>query len=226
MLRTTRTCQPTNLSANNMLLSRQKIHGFVPGFWKRTLGGFGPRSTATCGKTSAGSGLRIYAFSRTAAAKKWPCRAVCTTPTHVFSESLWFPQIPIILIDWELSLIIRLPFGHLFTALIASRSASFRSRASLQLEILALRQLSQIWGQVQAVFGFFGSSRPSIKIWRYSRSSESITTRDEVCTTFTNPPPRRNPKGRHSVAGLSLPRFSSRCRWSASAHGFISDGLS
>jgi hypothetical protein len=34
---------------------------------------------------------------------------------------------------------IRLPFGHLFTALTASLSASFRSRASLQLEILALR---------------------------------------------------------------------------------------
>jgi hypothetical protein len=42
------------------------------------------------------------------------------------------------LIDWELSLIIRLPFGHLFMALIASFSASFRSRAALQLEILAL----------------------------------------------------------------------------------------
>jgi hypothetical protein len=51
---------------------------------------------------------------------------------------MWFPQIPIILIDWELSLI-RLPFGHLFTALIASFSASFRSRAALPLEILALR---------------------------------------------------------------------------------------
>jgi hypothetical protein len=38
-----------------------------------------------------------------------------------------------------LSLIIRLPFGHLFTALIASLAASFRSRAALQLEILALR---------------------------------------------------------------------------------------
>jgi hypothetical protein len=54
-------------------------------------------------------------------------------------HQLWFPQIPIILIDWELSLIIRLPFGHLFPALIASLSASFRSRAALQLEILALR---------------------------------------------------------------------------------------
>jgi hypothetical protein len=52
---------------------------------------------------------------------------------------VWFPQIPIILIDWELSLIIRLPFGHLFTALIASLSASLRGCAALQLEILALR---------------------------------------------------------------------------------------
>jgi putative transposase len=38
-----------------------------------------------------------------------------------------------------LSLIVRLPFGHIFTALIASLAASFRSRAALQLEILALR---------------------------------------------------------------------------------------
>jgi putative transposase len=38
-----------------------------------------------------------------------------------------------------LPLIVRLPFGHLLTALIASLSASFRSRAALQLEILALR---------------------------------------------------------------------------------------
>jgi transposase InsO family protein len=38
-----------------------------------------------------------------------------------------------------LSLIVRLPLGHIFTALIASLAASFRSRAALQLEILALR---------------------------------------------------------------------------------------
>src|SRR3954451_23152138 len=43
------------------------------------------------------------------------------------------------LINWELPLIIRLPFGPLFSALFASLSASFRSRAALQLEILALR---------------------------------------------------------------------------------------
>lgn len=45
---------------------------------------------------------------------------------------------PIRLINWSLSLILRLSFGQLFTALIASL-ASFRSRAALQLEILALR---------------------------------------------------------------------------------------
>ena len=53
--------------------------------------------------------------------------------------TLWFSQTPIALIKWDLSLIVRLPFGHIFTALIASVSASFRSRAALQLEILALR---------------------------------------------------------------------------------------
>jgi putative transposase len=49
------------------------------------------------------------------------------------------PQIPMRLINWELSLIVGLPFGHLFTAFIASLCASFQSRAALQLEILALR---------------------------------------------------------------------------------------
>src|SRR3954453_20754800 len=54
------------------------------------------------------------------------------------------------LINWELPLIIRLPFGHIFTALIASLSASFRSRAALQLEILALRhQLGVLQRSVQ-----------------------------------------------------------------------------
>jgi hypothetical protein len=38
-----------------------------------------------------------------------------------------------------LPLNIRLPFGPLLTALITSLSASFRSRAALHLEILALR---------------------------------------------------------------------------------------
>ena len=39
---------------------------------------------------------------------------------------------------WELPFILRFPFGHLFTAL-SPHFASFRSRAALQLEILALR---------------------------------------------------------------------------------------
>jgi hypothetical protein len=52
---------------------------------------------------------------------------------------LWFPQIPICLINWELSFIVQLRFGPLLRALIASLAASFRSRAVLQLEILALR---------------------------------------------------------------------------------------
>jgi hypothetical protein len=52
---------------------------------------------------------------------------------------LCIPQIPMRLINWELSLIVGLPFGHLFTAVIASLCASFQSRAALQLEILALR---------------------------------------------------------------------------------------
>jgi hypothetical protein len=55
------------------------------------------------------------------------------------NERLWFSKTLIALIKWELSLIVRLPFGHIFTALIVSVSASFRSRAALQLEILALR---------------------------------------------------------------------------------------
>jgi hypothetical protein len=38
-----------------------------------------------------------------------------------------------------LSIFLRFPFGPLFLALFASLSASFRSRAALQLEILALR---------------------------------------------------------------------------------------
>jgi putative transposase len=43
------------------------------------------------------------------------------------------------LIKCDLSFIVQLPLGHIFTALIAAVSASFRSHAALQLEILALR---------------------------------------------------------------------------------------
>src|SRR5262245_10619619 len=52
---------------------------------------------------------------------------------------LWFSQTPITLIKCGLSLIVRLPFGPLITALIASFAGWFRSRTALQLETLALR---------------------------------------------------------------------------------------
>jgi transposase InsO family protein len=43
------------------------------------------------------------------------------------------------LINWELPLFLRFPSGHLLSALLTAVFASFRSRAALQLEILALR---------------------------------------------------------------------------------------
>ena len=43
------------------------------------------------------------------------------------------------MVNWELSLNSRLRFGPVLTALLAFLSASFRTRAALQLEILALR---------------------------------------------------------------------------------------
>jgi transposase InsO family protein len=46
---------------------------------------------------------------------------------------------PIGLINWGLSFFFRFPFGPILSALYASVSASLRSRAALQLEILALR---------------------------------------------------------------------------------------
>src|SRR5688500_4789669 len=46
---------------------------------------------------------------------------------------------PIAFIQWEMPLIVGLPFGHLFTAFFAALAASLRSRAALQLDILALR---------------------------------------------------------------------------------------
>ena len=52
---------------------------------------------------------------------------------------LWFSQTPIRLINWELPFPLRFPGGHLLSALSAAVFASFRSRAALQLEILALR---------------------------------------------------------------------------------------
>jgi hypothetical protein len=52
---------------------------------------------------------------------------------------LCLSQIPIRLINWKLSLINRLRCEPVLTALFAFLSASFRTRAALQLEILALR---------------------------------------------------------------------------------------
>jgi len=43
------------------------------------------------------------------------------------------------LINWDLSLILQFSFGPVLTALVAFFGASFRTRAALQLEILALR---------------------------------------------------------------------------------------
>jgi hypothetical protein len=52
---------------------------------------------------------------------------------------LWFSQTRIRLITWELPFFLRFPSWHLLSALMAAVFASFRSRAALQLEILALR---------------------------------------------------------------------------------------
>ena len=43
------------------------------------------------------------------------------------------------MINWELPFLFRFPSGHLLSALLAAVFASFRSRAALQFEILALR---------------------------------------------------------------------------------------
>src|SRR4030095_9806363 len=51
----------------------------------------------------------------------------------------WFSQTPIKLINWELPFSLRFPSRHLLSALVAAVFASCRSRAALQLEILALR---------------------------------------------------------------------------------------
>src|SRR5215472_7304198 len=52
---------------------------------------------------------------------------------------LWFPENPIWLIDWELTLFRRFFPALVVTAVFTSVLAVFRSRAVLQLEILALR---------------------------------------------------------------------------------------
>ena len=43
------------------------------------------------------------------------------------------------MINWELSFFLRFSFGYLLSAFLTALFASFRSRAALQLEILALR---------------------------------------------------------------------------------------
>ena len=53
--------------------------------------------------------------------------------------NLWFPENPIWLIDWELTLFRRFSPALVVTALFTSVLVVFRSRAVLQLEILALR---------------------------------------------------------------------------------------
>ena len=52
---------------------------------------------------------------------------------------MWFPQVPILLIGWELISIRGFSPTRLFPALFATVLAAFRSWAALQLEILALR---------------------------------------------------------------------------------------
>src|SRR5262249_43466591 len=51
----------------------------------------------------------------------------------------WFSQNLIWLISWELSFTLRFPVCHLLSALLTAFFASFRSRAALQFEVLALR---------------------------------------------------------------------------------------
>jgi hypothetical protein len=52
---------------------------------------------------------------------------------------LWFSQIQICLIQWELGIFRQLPLTAVISALLASARSVFRTRAALQLEILALR---------------------------------------------------------------------------------------
>jgi len=52
---------------------------------------------------------------------------------------LWFSQTRIWLIGWVLRTFHRFSCGLVFYALFASLGASFRNRAALQLEIVALR---------------------------------------------------------------------------------------
>src|SRR5258708_7125865 len=47
---------------------------------------------------------------------------------HCPAPRLWFSQTSISLINWGLSFLLRFPFGHLLSALLAALFASFRSR--------------------------------------------------------------------------------------------------
>src|SRR5215469_7706946 len=66
-------------------------------------------------------------------------KCVGPSPDELCSERLWFPENPIWLIDWELTLFRRFSPALVVTALFTSVLAVFRLRAVLQLEILALR---------------------------------------------------------------------------------------
>ncbi len=69
-------------------------------------------------------------------------RAVTRHPLYECKAAgieVWFSQTPMRLINWELPLILRFRWGPVLRAVIAFAMASFRSRAALQFEILALR---------------------------------------------------------------------------------------
>jgi putative transposase len=52
---------------------------------------------------------------------------------------LWFSQVQVYLIRWELRIFRQLSLTAVISALVASTLSVFRTRAALQLEILALR---------------------------------------------------------------------------------------
>jgi hypothetical protein len=58
-------------------------------------------------------------------------------PRRAWGRQLWFPYIPICLIDWGLSVFLRFSLSNLSSAVFVSVFAFFRSRATLQLEMLA-----------------------------------------------------------------------------------------
>jgi hypothetical protein len=60
-------------------------------------------------------------------------------PEKLWLRRLWFSQISIWLIQWELRTFRKFPPTAVLSALLASMLSVFRSRAALQLEIIALR---------------------------------------------------------------------------------------